>query len=170
MRIPLVLLTCTALQLAPLLAVSQTTDRAANLVDPANPPPASQNGSDPRDDATPDATLQLHGGSVAVGIGYVWGNGKVNFQGTDHKFSIHGVSVVDVGAANITATGVVMHLAKLSDFAGNYVAWGAGATIAGGGSAVYMKNEHGVVIKLLSTTVGLRFNLSANGVTIALKS
>ena len=168
MRTPLVLLTCAALQLAPVLAVSQTTDKAANLVDPANPPPAAQ--SDPREDATPDATLQLHGGSVAVGIGYVWGNGKINFQGTDHKFSIHGVSVVDVGAANITATGTVMHLTKLADFAGNYVAWGAGITIAGGGSAVYMKNEHGVVIKLLSTTVGLRFNLSANGVTIALKS
>lgn len=51
-----------------------------------------------------------------------------------------------------------------------YVAWGAGATIAGGGSAVYMKNEHGVVIKLVLTTVGLRFNLSANGVKVTSKS
>jgi hypothetical protein len=33
-----------------------------------------------------------------------------------------------------------------------------------------MKNEHGVVIKLLSTTQGLRFNLSGNGVKVQLQS
>ena len=42
--------------------------------------------------------------------------------------------------------------------------------MAGGGTAVYLKNEHGVVIKLVSTEVGLKFNLSADGVHIALKS
>jgi hypothetical protein len=164
MRTPLVLLTCSVFQFGTLLAVAQTTNRAA---DPAASADAA--ASDSRD-TTQDATLTLHGGAVAAGIGYVWGHGKVTYQGSDHAFSIHGVSVVDVGGANISATGVVMHLDKLSDFAGNYVAWGAGATVAGGGSAVYMKNEHGVVIKLLSTTVGLRFNLSANGVKVTLKS
>jgi hypothetical protein len=44
------------------------------------------------------------------------------------------------------------------------------STVAGGGTAVYLKNEHGVVIKLVSTEVGLKFNLSADGVHIALKS
>jgi hypothetical protein len=162
MRTPIVLLTCSVFQLGTLLAVA---------ADPATPPTASAEAaaSDSRD-TTPDATLALHGGAVAAGIGYVWGHGKVTFQGSDHAFSIHGVSVVDVGGANISATGVVMHLDKLSDFAGNYVAWGAGATIAGGGSAVYMKNEHGVVIKLVSAAVGLRFNLSANGVKVTLKT
>jgi hypothetical protein len=121
-------------------------------------------------EASPDATLQLSGGSFAAGIGYVWGHGTVNFQGSDHKFSIHGVSVVDVGAASISATGSVSNLANLKDFAGKYVAWSAGATVGGGGSAVYMKNEHGVVIKLISTTTGLRFNLSGNGVTVKLES
>jgi len=32
------------------------------------------------------------------------------------------------------------------------------------------EDPHGVVIKLVSTTVGLRFNLSANGVHVTLKS
>jgi len=57
-------------------------------------------------------------------------------------------------------------MANLSDFEGSYVAWGAGATLGSGGSAVYMKNEHGVLIKLISTTSRLRFNLSGNGVKI----
>jgi len=121
-------------------------------------------------DSTPDATLELRGGSLAVGIGFVWGRGTVNYQGGDHKFKINGVSVVDVGGTKIRATGVVMHLDKLADFGGTYIAWGAGVTVAAGGSAVYMKNEHGVVIKLLSSTQGLRFNLSGNGVKVTLQT
>lgn len=61
------------------------------------------------------------------------------------------------------ATGKIYKLTQLSDLAGNYVAPGAGITVAGGGTALYLKNEHGVVIKLLSTGVGLKFKLSADG-------
>jgi hypothetical protein len=75
-----------------------------------------------------------------------------------------------VGATNFTAAGHVYNLKKLSDFSGNYVAAGAGITIAGGGTATYLKNEHGVVIKLIATDVGLKFNLSADGVHVSLKS
>ncbi len=45
----------------------------------------------------------------------------------------------------------------------------AGATVGGGATVAYLKNEHGVVIKLHSTTVGLRFTLSADGVHIRLQ-
>jgi len=121
-------------------------------------------------DTNPDATLKLQGGSVAAGIGYVWGHGTVSYQGNDRRFSIHGVSVVDIGGAKISATGVVMNMPDIKDFDGTYIAWGAGVTLGGGGSAVYLKNEHGVVIKLLSSTVGLRFNLSGNGVRVRLNS
>ena len=122
------------------------------------------------DDARPDAAITLSGGSVAAGIGYTWGHGKLKYLGSSYQFSINGVSVVDVGATNFTAAGDVYNLIKLSDFTGNYVAAGAGITVAGGGSAVYLKNEHGVVIKLVATTVGLKFKLSADGVHVVLKS
>jgi hypothetical protein len=121
-------------------------------------------------DATPDGTVTLKGGSVAVGIGYTWGHGELKSRDGSHEFSIKGVSVVDVGATDYSATGVVYNLHDLSDFAGNYVAAGAGITVAGGGTAVYLKNEHGVVIKLISTDVGLKFTLSADGVHVALRS
>ena len=120
-------------------------------------------------DAQPDATVNLKAGSIAAGIGYTWGHGDLSYGGDSHEFSISGVSIVDVGATNITATGVVYNLKTLSDFAGNYVAVSAGMTIAGGGSAIYLKNEHGVVMKLLATDVGLKFNLSADGVHVTLK-
>jgi hypothetical protein len=132
-------------------------------------PGATSSTAGATDDAS-DATLTLKGGSFAAGIGFVWGHGTVDYQGSAHKFEIHGVSVVDVGGSSISADGVVMHLSKLSDFNGTYTAWAAGATVGAGGSAVYMKNEHGVVIKLISSTTGLRFNLSGSGVTVTLKS
>jgi len=122
------------------------------------------------EDTQPDATLTLKGGSVAVGIGYTWGHGDLTYQESSRRFSISGVSVVDVGATNYSATGKVYNLSRLSDFDGNYVAAGAGFALAGGGTAVYLKNEHGVVIKLISTDVGLKFKLSADGVHVTLAS
>jgi hypothetical protein len=136
---------------------------AAVLADDKAAPPVAP-------DAQPDATVNLTGGSVAAGIGYVWGHGKLTFQDKVHPFSLSGVSVVDVGASNISATGKVYNLKNLADFAGNYVDASAGITIAGGGAVAYLKNEHGVVIKLQATTAGLRFTLAAEGVNIKLKS
>ena len=120
-------------------------------------------------DAQADGTVTLSGGSVAVGVGYVWGHGELSYQNASHRFSISGLSIVDVGAANISASGHVYNLKRLTDFPGNYVAATAGLTVGGGGSAAYLKNEHGVVMKLEATTVGLRFNLSADGVRVKLE-
>jgi hypothetical protein len=119
--------------------------------------------------AAPDATVELSGGAVAAGIGYQWGHGDVVYQGQKHHFSLSGLSIVDVGVANLTGSGVVYNLHNLEDLNGNYVAATAGLTVAGGGEADYLRNEKGVVIKLLSTSKGLRFNLSANGMKIQLK-
>jgi hypothetical protein len=118
------------------------------------------------DNAPPDATLQMHGGSFAVGVGFLWGKGTLTYQGVDHNFIISGVSIGDLGGAKITASGPVSHMVNLSDFEGSYVAWGMGATVGSGGSAVYMKNEHGVLIKLVTRASGLRFHVSGNGVKI----
>jgi hypothetical protein len=118
------------------------------------------------DEAPTDATLQLKGGTFALGVGFVWGRGTLTYQGADHNFIISGFSVGALGGAKIIATGPVSHMANLSDFEGSYVAWGVGATVGSGTSAVYMKNQHGVVIKLVSHTTGLRFHVSGNGVKV----
>jgi hypothetical protein len=136
---------------------------AAFADDPHNTPATNT-------DQKPDATINLTGGSVAAGIGYVWADGKLTYQGKTYPVKLSGVSVVDVGAAHITATGNVYNLTTLKDFDGNYTAASAGLTVGGGGSAAILRNEHGVVIKLLSTTEGLRFNLSADGVNIKITS
>ena len=117
----------------------------------------------------PDATVELSGGAVAAGIGFEWGHGDIVYQGQKHRFSLSGLSIVDVGAANITGSGVVYNLHNLQDLNGNFVAATAGLTVAGGGEADYLRNEKGVVIKLLATSKGLRFNLSGNGMKIKLQ-
>ena len=121
------------------------------------------------EDAKPDAVVTLSGGSVAAGIGYTWGRGELAYQDRTYQFSIKGLSIVDVGASNYTATGNVYNLKKLADFSGNYTAVGAGFTIAGGGTGVYLRNDHGVVVKVRGKDVGLKFKLSAEGVRVALK-
>jgi hypothetical protein len=56
----------------------------------------------------------------------------------------------------------------LADFSGTYVAAGAGIAVVNGVTAQYLRNEHGVVVKLIAKEKGLKFNLSADGVRIAL--
>ncbi len=117
----------------------------------------------------PDATIKLHGGSVAVGIGYSWGGGTLTYKGKTYEVEVKGLSVGDVGASQVEAAGNVYHLAKLSDFDGNYTAAAAGATVAGGASASIMKNQNGVEIRLVSTTQGLKFTFAAAGVDLKIK-
>ena len=145
------MLTCVLLTGAA-LADDQAADSSSNVSD------------------APDASIQLTAGAVAVGIGYTWGHGELTYQGVKHKFKISGVSVVDVGVANVSANGLVYHLSNLEDLNGNYVAASAGLTIAGGGDAVVLRNEHGVFIKVLGTTQGLRFDLAGSGVSVKLES
>jgi len=116
-----------------------------------------------------DATITFSGGSVATGIGYTWGKGVLHFKGKDYPFTVDGLSIVDVGAAHIEGTGEVFNLQTLDNFAGNYVAAGAGATLAGGGSVAALENQAGVIIHFHSTTQGLKLALSANGISIKLK-
>ena len=94
----------------------------------------------------PDATLRLSGKSVAAGIGFSWGKGTLTYKGKDYPVSVKGLSLGKVGISGVTASGEVHNLKKLQDFDGNYTAAGAGITLAGGGSAVAMKNQNGVAV------------------------
>ncbi len=116
----------------------------------------------------PNATIELSGGAVAAGIGYSWGSGTLVFQGTKYPLKVSGLSIVNVGAAEYTATGVVLHLTQASDINGVYVAGEAGATLAGGGSVMSMKNDRGVVINMTTTRTGLQLTLAPTGLKIEL--
>jgi hypothetical protein len=120
-------------------------------------------------DDIPSAIIEMSGGSVAIGIGYSWANGTMTYQGQKYAFKADGLSILHVGASGYTASGVVYNLNNLSDFNGVYTAVSAGIAIAGGASAIAMRNSHGVVIKMTSTHAGLNFALGPKGVTLTLQ-
>ena len=117
----------------------------------------------------PDGTVRLSSGSVAVGIGFSWGSGELTYQGKEYPFDVSGLSVADVGISKAEASGSVHHLKKLEDFNGNYTGVSAGATVAGGGGGMTLRNQNGVVLNLVATTQGLKFKLAVDGVKITLK-
>jgi hypothetical protein len=117
----------------------------------------------------PDATVKLTAGSVAAGIGFSRGEGVLTYQGKEYPFSAFGLSVGKVGITNATASGDIYHLTKLEDFNGNNTTAGIGATVAGGGTAVAMQNQNGVVIQLVATTRGLDFTFEIGGAKLQLK-
>jgi hypothetical protein len=116
----------------------------------------------------PDATLTLSEGSVAAGIGFTWGKGRLSYKGKTYPVKVEGLSVGDVGVARATARGKVFNLTKLEEFSGNYVAAGAEATVGGGAGATMMRNQNGVIIELMSTTQGANFKLGAEGLRLTI--
>jgi hypothetical protein len=115
-------------------------------------------------DTTPSATIKLSGGSVAAGVGVDWGRGTLTYHGQEYPISLKGLSVGDVGATSIEASGTVFHLKSLGDFNGNYTTVDAGVTAAGGGGVAVMKNQNGVTVQLVSTTQGVQIGVGGAGV------
>ena len=120
-------------------------------------------------DQKPDATLEFSQGQVGIGIGFSWGSGTLTYQGKKYPVKVEGLSVGDVGVAKAEAVGQVYGLKKIEDFDGNYTAVAAEGTLGGGAGAVSMKNQHGVVINLLTTTKGISVKLATGGVKLTLK-
>jgi hypothetical protein len=116
-----------------------------------------------------DATVRFSGGSVAAGIGWSWGKGTLTYKGKDYLISVKGLSLGKVGITGVTASGEVLNLKKLQDFDGNYTAAGAGITLAGGRSAVTMKNQNGVRVRVISTTRGADLTIGVGGVDMKIK-
>jgi outer membrane immunogenic protein len=117
---------------------------------------------------TPDATLDISGSRVAVGVGIVQASGTLHFQGQNYRVRVQGLTVGEVGGGTITATGEVYNLSNLNDLSGNYVAVSAGATLGGGSGGAAMQNQNGVVIKLRATTQGADLNFSIDGFALKL--
>jgi hypothetical protein len=151
-----------------LLAQTAPTTPPPSVAPPPAPPPGSTVVVPPEAQGPSVARIRFSGGEVAVGIGFSWGDGTIAYHGVQRPFHISGLSVANVGISSLTATGKVYNLRRLEDFAGNYVEMAAGATVGGGGSVAYLRNERGVVIEITSSTVGLDFQLSSNGVSISL--
>ena len=116
-----------------------------------------------------DATLALTAKQVSAGIGFAWGAGKLTFREKTYEVTVDGLTVGSVGVSAIEATGVVYHLRRIEDFAGNYTAAVAGSTVGGGGAWLVMRNQLGVEVRMRATTQGVSLTVGTSGVKVALK-
>lgn len=120
-------------------------------------------------DAQPDAAMRIEAKSLAVGVGYSWGKGTLEFQGQTYGVSMDGVLVFAVGLSSITAKGGVYHLKTLDDFDGDYVAVPRGSVLGQGGAGVAMINQKGVEVRLVAENAGVTLTLGRSGVKLALE-
>jgi len=122
------------------------------------------------DDKTPDATIRLTEGSVAVGIGWNWGRGELSYQGKTYHVKIDGLSVAEVGITKAEATGNVYNLKSVDDLNGVYAAAGAEGTAGKGAGLSTLRNSKGVVIDLKSATKGASIKVAASGLKITVEA
>lgn len=117
----------------------------------------------------PDATVQFKTHNVAVGVGVTWGDGTLTYKGKKYKFSIEGLSLVDLGVGDVEAKGNVYNLKKVEDFAGTYSSVKAGAALGKGVAAEQLINDAGVKMNLTAAQQGARLTLAPGGLKIKLK-
>lgn len=102
-------------------------------------------------------------------VGGSTGGGTLAFNGKKHDFKIGGLSLgANIGVAKINAVGEVYDLTDVSKFPGTYTKLDANVALGGGLGGVQMKNEHGVIMRLDSTTQGVQFNLGVSGVKVTM--
>ena len=117
----------------------------------------------------PDATVYFKTHNIAVGVGVTWGEGTLTYKGKEYKFSIDGLSLLDLGVGDVEAKGNVYNLKKVADFAGTYSSVKAGAAFGKGVAAEQLINDAGVKLNLKAAQQGARLTLAPGGMKIKLK-
>jgi hypothetical protein len=121
---------------------------------------------------TPDGTVKITSRMVAPGIGLSWGEGVLTYEGRDHPFTFKATGLfrdVDPAMTAAELSGQVFNLKNPADFAGNYQKIESEASPGGSGTRATIKNQSGVVVNLVSTVEGRKFNFSRDGMEIELK-
>lgn len=151
-----------ALAFAPLGLAQADEVGGADINVPAAPAEASVT-------APPPAHVNLKTTSIAAGLGVSWGDGTLSFEGKRYPFSVKGLSLGELGAAKIVATGGVENIESVEDFEGQYMALEAGASVVKGASVVTMRNGKGVTLTLETQNSGAQLTLAAKGISISLR-
>ena len=125
-------------------------------------------------DATqaPEGALKITTRTVAPGTGLSWGEGLLSYKGQDYPLTFEARELFRNVDAEITAaelSGQVFNLKSPEDIAGNYQMIKAKEAESATGSRATTKNEKGVVINLVSTVAGRKFNLAFSGLDVELK-
>jgi hypothetical protein len=130
---------------------------------------AAETPVEPGAEAPADAILQITQTSVALVLGYTWGDGTLTYQGKSLPIEIDGLSFLALGVVRAKATAEVFNMKSLDDFNGTYMAGSIEGTLAAGAGATIMRNQNGVVVHFFTTTEGLNLKLAPEGIRLRIK-
>ena len=119
----------------------------------------------------PDGTVKITSRIVAPAVGLSGGEGVLTFKGRNYPFTFRATGLfreVDAGMTAAELSGQVFNLKSAEDFNGTYQKAETEPSASGGTSRATVKNQNGVVVNLVSTIEGRKFNLSREGLSIEL--
>ena len=131
--------------------------------------PAFAQGGGTNGLGAPSGTLTISAHAAALGVGYSWGDGLLRYRGHTYHFTVNGISVLDVGIANVQSRGRVYNLNRVQDFTGTYGALTGEATAGNGIGGQILRNANGVQVRIDQKAKGARLQASAGGVEFTLK-
>lgn len=107
--------------------------------------------------------------AIAFGIGGVWGNGTVDYNGRTYDIKVGGFDLLDVGIAKASGSGTVMNLNSIEDIEGTYSIVNPALAVIGGAGGWNMENDRGVQIGMHNYQIGARVGVGPGGLTIQLR-
>lgn len=130
---------------------------------------AMAQGSGPDGIGPASGTITMSAHAAALGVGYTWGDGVLRYRGHAYHFTVNGISIADIGLANVTSRGRVYNLKRVADFSGTYAAVSGEATAGNGIGGEILRNASGVQVRIDETARGARLDGSADGIKLTLK-
>ena len=119
----------------------------------------------------PSGTVAIDQGQAGFIVTAGYGGGVLRYEGKSYGFQIGGLGVGGFGASSVKATGIVYDLHSIADFPGPYAAIRAGGAVGEKSiGRIWLRNNHGVTLKLDAKRRGLMLATGADAVVISMSS
>jgi hypothetical protein len=117
----------------------------------------------------PSGTLVIDQGHAGFIVTAGFGGGVLMYAGRRYHFKVGGLGVGGFGASVLRATGIVYDLHSVADFPGPYLTIRAGAAVGERSiGRMWLRNGHGVTLKLNARRRGLMLAAGADAVVISM--
>jgi hypothetical protein len=114
--------------------------------------------------------ISFHVIKAGLVIGGSGGSGMLFFHGRQYPIGIGGISYgFTFGASETLFRGTVSNVRHPSDVSGVYAAGNVGAAAGWGAQAIVLTNQHGAVLTLTGSSIGLIVSADLNGLVITVR-
>ena len=115
----------------------------------------------------PSGTVTIDEYELAYIFNGTMGGGTLSFQGNTYNFKIGGLGIGGIGASHISASGEVYNLKDIVAFPGTYAQASVGYSATNQGEGhLWLQNQNGVQLHLITSQQGLGLTAGADGIII----